>query len=174
MKNKIYTFLAPAKILYGSRPIAFLVIAALTASLTITKVNAGGSPSIGVLLGSWGGGGILKLTDGSSKRIRCNGYYTGGDTQLGMVIRCTGGDQKIEMRSKLSVNASNVSGSWEERTYNAVGSINGTITSNTINMSISGSVVGSMNVKYSRSRQSVSINTNNIGMRSVNITLSRQ
>ena len=130
--------------------------------------------SLKILLGSWGGSGIMKLSDGSSQRIGCNGYYTGGGSQLGMVIRCTSTDQKIEIRSKLSVNANRLSGSWVERTYNAEGQISGKISGHQMRMSIKGAVTGSMNVQFSKRSQKIAIRTNNIGMSSVNITLSRR
>lgn len=142
--------------------------------LGIAEGHAKKSPSLKALLGSWGGSGVLKLESGKSERIRCNGYYTGGGSQLGMVIRCTSKDQKIEMRSKLSLNADRISGNWEERTYNAEGQINGRITSTKMNMSISGSITGTMNVQYSRTRQNVSIRTNNVGLQKVDIVLTRR
>lgn len=138
------------------------------------QAHAAKASPVKLLLGSWGGGGIMKLTDGSSERIRCNGYYTGGGTQLGMVIRCTSSSNKVEMRSKLSLNANRISGSWEERTFNAEGQLSGKISGQKMNMSISGAVVGSMNVKFSKRQQVVTIRTNNIEMKSLNITLKRK
>lgn len=138
------------------------------------EAHAAKASPVKLLLGSWGGGGIMKLTDGSSERIRCNGYYTGGGTQLGMVIRCTSSSNKVEMRSKLSLNSNRISGSWEERTFNAEGQLSGKISGQKMNMSISGAVVGTMNVKFSKRQQIVTIRTNNIEMKSLNITLKRK
>lgn len=154
--------------------VALLCTASSNLVLNFTEAKAGGSPSFKSLLGTWGGGGILKLNDGSSARIQCNGYYTGGGTQLGMVIRCTNKDQKIEMRSKLSLNSNQISGKWEERTYNAEGQIFGKISKTRISMKISGSIEGSMNVRYSRTSQTVTIKTNNASLRSIKINLKRR
>jgi hypothetical protein len=126
-----------------------------------------------LLLGSWGGSGTFNLNDGSSERIQCNAYYTGGGNQLGMAIRCKSSSSNIEIRSKLNKSGNRISGSWEERTYNAGGSASGSATGSRISLQISGGVTGQMTVSYSKTRQTVSISTQGIPLRSVNITLSR-
>ena len=40
------------------------------------------------LLGSWGGSGEIHLDKGRKERIKCNAYYTGGGSDLGLAIRC--------------------------------------------------------------------------------------
>ncbi len=144
----------------------------VVAFFTISSVHA--AQSLKILLGSWGGSGIMKLKDGGSERVGCNGYYTGGGSQLGMVIRCTSAGQKIEIRSKLSVNNNRLTGNWEERSYNAVGHINGKVTGNQMKMAIQGAVTGTMNVRFSRTSQKITIRTNNIGMSRVSITLRKK
>lgn len=128
------------------------------------------------LLGSWGGSGTMKLQDGSSRRLNCNTYYTGGGSQLGMVIRCTGdNDNKIEIRSKLTLSGGQLSGRWEERTYNAEGSVSGKAGNDRITMAITGGgLTGNMAVTYSSNRQDVAITTQGIPLTGVNIRLSRQ
>lgn len=150
------------------------LLIALFVGGAIGLAPAQAAKSIKILLGSWGGSGTMKLQDGSSERIGCTGYYTGGGSQLSMVIRCTNDNQKIEIRSKLSVNANKLSGNWEEVTYNATGQINGKISGNKIKFSIQGAVSGTMSVKFSKYSQKINIETNNIGMSSVDITLRRK
>ncbi len=151
---------------------------ALLAGLLVLAPKAGlqaaeGNP-FDVLLGSWGGSGNFKLNDGTSERIQCNAYYTGGGSQLGMAIRCKSpSNNNIEIRSKLSKSGNRISGTWEERTYNAGGSASGSATGSNIRLQISGGVSGSMSVNYSKSRQSVSISTSGTPLRSVQITLNR-
>jgi hypothetical protein len=125
------------------------------------------------LLGSWGGTGEYSLADGTRERIKCNAYYTGGGTQLGMAIRCSGGNSKIEIRSKLNSSSGRITGHWEERTFNAEGDASGTATGDRITLQITGAVLGNMSVTYTASSQTVSIATTNIALRSVNITLNR-
>ena len=79
------------------------------------------SAAFNTLLGSWGGTGEYSLADGTRARIKCNAYYTGGGSQLGMAIRCSSDNNKIEIRSKLNNSGGRITGHWEERTYNAEG-----------------------------------------------------
>jgi hypothetical protein len=125
------------------------------------------------LLGSWGGSGEYSLADGTRERIKCNAYYTGGGSQLGMAIRCQGGNNKIEIRSKLNSSGGRITGHWEERTFNAEGDASGQATADRITLQISGAVSGNMSVAYTSKSQSVSIATSNTALRSVNITLNR-
>ncbi len=132
-----------------------------------------GSNPFNVLLGSWGGTGNYKLRDGTTERMKCNAYYTGGGSRLGMAIRCSSPNNKIEIRSKLTQSGGRITGSWEERTYNAEGSATGRATGNKLTLQISGAVTGTMSVTYTRTRQSVSISMEGTPLSSVNVTLSR-
>ena len=126
------------------------------------------------LLGTWGGTGIFELKSGTKERITCNAYYTGGESQMGMNIRCSSDNQKIEMRSKLSLADGKITGKWEERTFNAQGDIKGKASKKKMKLNISGAVSGSMNVTFSRVRQEVQINTEGTELKVVNITLTRR
>jgi hypothetical protein len=107
------------------------------------------------------------------ERLSCNAYYTGGGSQLGMAIRCKSDSSNVEIRSKLSLSGSQITGNWEERTYNAAGSATGTATPGKISIRVSGTISGSMVVNYSRTSQSVSISTSGSPLQSVSISLTR-
>jgi hypothetical protein len=155
------------------RLIALIGVAVLALLVASSQLSADAGNPFSTLLGSWGGSGEYRLQDGTTQRVKCNAYYTGGGTQLGMVIRCSSDTNKIEIRSKLSSSGGRITGSWEERTYNAEGSASGSATGDKINLQISGAVNGTMQVAYTASRQSVSISTQGVALRSVNITLGR-
>ena len=159
------------------KPAYPLLAAALLAGLLIlaprAEIQAAEGNPFDVLLGSWGGSGNFKLNDGTSERIQCSAYYTGGGSTLGMAIRCKSPSNNIEIRSKLNKSGSKISGTWEERTFNAVGNASGSASASNIRLQISGGVSGSMSVNYSKSRQSVSISTSGSPLRSVQITLNR-
>ncbi|MFW6024614.1 MAG: hypothetical protein ACOC8P_03245 [Dichotomicrobium sp.] len=148
---------------------------ALAISLAYTSAVSAATP-FDKLFGSWGGSGLMRLEDGTTRRMRCNTYYTGRASQLGMVVRCTGdNDNKIEIRSRLSYSGGRLSGQWEERTYNARGRVSGTAGDNRINLNITGGgLTGRMAVSLSGSRQNVNITTQGIPLKSVTITLARQ
>jgi hypothetical protein len=154
-----------------------LLVGAATLVLAILLLPTGPSradPSpFDGLLGSWGGTGEIRLDKGRRERIKCNAYYTGGGSQLGLAIRCNSDSYKIEIRSKLSYSGGRLTGNWEERTFNATGSASGTATPSRISLSIRGGVSGTMVVSYTKSRQSVSISTQGIALQGVSITLGR-
>jgi hypothetical protein len=126
------------------------------------------------LIGSWGGSGTYRLDDGRTEKVRCDAYYTGGGTQLGMVVRCTSETNKLEIRSKLSASGNVLSGSWEERTYHAQGTVAGQIMGEQLSLNISGGITGKMNVSFGRSRQNVAISTQGIPLQNVTIGLTRK
>jgi hypothetical protein len=153
-----------------------LAAAALTAPIILAQSHSTEADPGNIfdeLLGSWRGGGQMELSEGKTERLKCNAYYTGGGSQLGMAIRCQSESSNVEIRSKLSQSGGRITGTWEERTFNAQGNASGQATNGRISLSISGSVVGSMLVSYSGSRQSVSISTQNIALKSVSIDLTR-
>ena len=125
------------------------------------------------LLGSWRGSGQIQLSDGRTERLKCNAYYTGGGAQLGMAIRCQSESSNVEIRSKLSQTGGRISGTWEERTFNAEGTASGQATGDNISLQISGGVTGTMRVSYTGSRQSVAIATKGIALKNVTIDLTR-
>lgn len=135
---------------------------------------AANSNPFATLLGSWGGSGLITMQDGKKERIKCTAYYTGGGTQLGLAIYCKSSTQDVKMRGKISYNGGTLSGTWEERNFNATGDINGTASKNRIAMRIGGNVSGKMVVAYSKNRQRVTISTDGIGLKSVNVTMSRR
>ena len=153
-----------------------LAAVAMTAALMFvstdgTKADTGNP--FDVLLGSWRGGGQMELSEGKTERLKCNAYYTGGGSRLGVAIRCQSEISNIEFRSKLSQTGGRINGTWEERTYNAEGTASGQATSGNINLAISGGVTGSMLVSFGASRQSVSISTQGIALKGVSIDLTR-
>jgi hypothetical protein len=127
------------------------------------------------LAGNWTGSGQIKLDNGKSEALKCRAYYTRKEEDtLGIAIRCASASNKIELRANLNQSGSQVEGTWEERTFNAAGTVIGRVTSGRINLSITGGTFsGSMNVAITGARHSVSIETNGIGLRAVNISLSR-
>lgn len=149
-----------------------LATAALAGVFMSTPSKEATASSVDGLLGSWRGSGTAKY-DSGSERLSCNAYYTGGGSSLGLAIRCTSPTSTVHIRSKLRVSGSKVSGSWEERTYNAGGSASGTLTPSRLSIRIAGTISGSMTVNYSQSRQSVSISTSGTSLRGVSLSLSR-
>ena len=115
----------------------------------------------------------MELDQGRKERLKCNAYYTGGGSQLRMAILCQSESSNLHFRSNLSLSGGRITGSWEERTYNAQGNASGQESGGKISLNISGGVTGTMSVVYTPSRQSVSISTQGIALESVKIELTR-
>jgi hypothetical protein len=175
-RSRIFHSALGRQMMTASRKYAATVasVAAAVLFFLCAPANAAANTPFDVLLGSWGGSGQYQLQDGTRVRIRCNGYYTGGGSHLGMTIRCTGeGSKLIEIRSQLSSSGGRIVGNWEERTYNAEGSASGSVTGDKISLQISGGVTGTMQVSYTSSHQRILIATQGVALKSVTIELTR-
>jgi hypothetical protein len=106
--------------------------------------------------------------------VRCQAYYTEGGQRLRLAIRCRSASSEIEVRGLLTQRGDTVSGTWEERTFNVSGEVDGRITASRLSVAITGGgFSGSMSVDFGGARQSVVISTQGISMRSVNVTLGK-
>lgn len=151
---------------------ALALISAGTVSLS--TISAAANPSLDTLAGSWRGSGEISFEDGTAENISCNGYYKGAGN-LSIVIRCKGTSSSFELRSKLESNGDKVSGSWEERTYNATGDASGKASAGKLNVQFSGSLTGSLDMSFSQSSQSVSVSvgTKGAGIKGVRVSFNR-
>lgn len=148
----------------------------LALMLTVAGASAARAETIfDTLVGTWNGSGQIKLENGKSEALKCRAFYTQKESDsLGIALRCASASNKIELRASLNQARGDVDGSWEERTFNAAGTVKGKVSGSRINLTITGGTFsGSMNVSITGARHSVSIETNGIGLRAVNISLSR-
>src|SRR5262249_52932509 len=126
------------------------------------------------LQGSWAGQGQIRYDDGQSEGIRCNAYYTGGGEKLRLAIRCRSATTEVEIRGQLTAEGEKLTGTWEERTFNASGEASGRVVADKMSLSVTGGgFKGAMSVSYGSAKQVVTISTEGIRMRSVNVTLSK-
>jgi hypothetical protein len=158
--------------LFLTRLAALVLIGVPAVSLSTNLVAA--EASLDVLAGAWRGSGTMSFESGKTETISCNGYYKSGDI-LSVVIRCKGASSNFELRSKLKSNGDKVSGSWEERTYNATGDASGSASAGNLDVQFSGSLTGSLAMNFSSSSQSVSVSvgTKGAGIKGVRVSLSR-
>lgn len=136
--------------------------------------GAAGEDPFELIRGKWAGTGVMSFTDGTSERIVCNSQYSGTASQLGLFIGCKSNISAIALSAKLSANAGNLLGTWEEKTYKAIGSVSGKATENRIQFYIGGNVLGSMTVNYNKTTQQVTIKTTGISLKDMTITMRRQ
>ena len=149
-------------------------LAAFALIISGGAIAAPANSSFDGLLGAWSGSGQVRYQSGDTEGIRCTAYYTGGGQKLGLAIRCKSASNDIDIRGALTHQGEKVSGTWEERTFNASGEASGRIAASRLNLSISGGgFSGTMAVSYSGARQTVAITTQGIPMKSVNVTLTK-
>ena len=148
---------------------------ALVGPVSCPAVQAASESVVSTLTGTWGGSGRISYTDGSGEAIRCSAYYTGGGNALNMVIQCKSDKNPIHIRSKLQIDGSRASGDWEERTFNAAGSVSGSVSSSNMSLNISGGgLSGSMSVSFSKSSHTVNVITKGIAMSRATMSFSRR
>ena len=150
------------------------LIAAVLLAVVCSEPAFAQSPFAG-LDGAWSGPGQVRLENGSRERLSCRAYYTpkDGGAGLGMAIRCASQSYSIEVRSTLRYEQGKVTGSWEERTFNASGSLSGRASGGNLTLTITGGVSGTMSVALSSGRQTVSIATETAGLKGVSVQLTR-
>ena len=149
-------------------------LAAVAAGVPAMRAQAADNP-FPALAGTWNGSGTASLEGGKTESLRCKGYYTagGGGTTLGLSIRCANASSKVELRANLSYADGNVTGDWEERTYNQSGTVSGKASSNRLNLAITGGIQGSILVSLAGTNHSVSVLTGGSTLKGINVSMSR-
>ena len=156
--------------------VALVRIASVSAAAVILSAgfaHAADNPFPG-LVGSWSGAGEVVLDSGQTEKMACKGYYTGQGEGLGLAIRCANPSSKIDLRATLTYANGAVGGTWEERTYNAGGSLAGKASAEKVMLKIDGGGLdASMAVVIKAASHAVMIATQGTGIKSVNITFNR-
>lgn len=158
-------------------------LAAMAAVGLLAIVIAGATPSGSAsaqspfrsLDGVWSGQGRVVLDNGNTERLSCRANYSqrASGSGLGMSIRCASSSYKIELRATLASAGGNLSGTWEERAYNAEGTLTGRATGSTLSLAFEGNITGSMSLNFSDRKQTISITTTVGGFKGVSISLSK-
>lgn len=158
-------------------PFRLMLVTAITAATVgsgIAPATARSANPLATLAGSWGGAGTVRFEGGRSERLTCRGHYSTKSSGIGIALRCASASAKIDLRSTLAYQSGRVSGTWEERTFNASGNATGRASSGHISLAISGSgLSGSMFVSFGSATQSVSIRISGTSLRGVSINLRR-
>ena len=143
---------------------------------SLQPLNAAPQDVFGSMSGFWMGPGRIEFDGGSSEALLCKAYYATEDQvdRLSIVLRCASPSQKIELRAKLLAQGSNLSGTWEERTFNASGTVTGQAMDRQITLAVDGGgFTASMLVVQDEGQQSVSIATQGVGFKNVSVSLTR-
>lgn len=137
---------------------------------------ANSASEFSALSGFWKGPGRIEFTDGSSEALVCKAYYAASDQpkRLSIALRCASRSNKIELRAKLAAEGAHLTGTWEERSFNASGTVTGTAIDGEIVLTIDGSgFAATMLVTQDDKQQVVSISAQGVAFTKVNVSLSR-
>lgn len=126
--------------------------------------------------GAWRGKGQVRLSGGQTEPIECRAYYTqkeGGAT-VNLALTCASTSHKIQMRASLAVSGNTIVGDWEERTFNATGTVAGTATAGRLNVAITGGgLTGNMSITTLGGDQSIRISTEGTGFQGLTMRLKK-
>ncbi len=149
--------------------------AVIFGALLFAALPADAASPFSRLSGTWSGAGQFRLENGKTESIRCSANYVPRSSGLGLALRCASASNRVELRADLTANGSRVSGTWEERSYNASGRVTGVAVGDTLRLSIDGGgLSGSMLVRTTGGSQSISVRTDTTALKGVNISLRRR
>lgn len=122
--------------------------------------EAAGTPSLTSLAGRWSGWGSIRMESGAWEQVKCVAVYQvkDGGGRLTQNLRCASRSYRIDAVADLDVIGAVVSGRWEERSYEAKGTVSGRLTDEGFSLSIQGdSFSAAMAVTVGGCRQSLTI-----------------
>jgi hypothetical protein len=136
---------------------ALILALALAVPAVAADPKAAGSP-FDQLSGDWKGGGTVTPTKGDPMKVACKATYKVTGSTLSQNLRCAGVDYRIDATTKLTDKGGKIKGSWNEKTYDANGGVNGTAKDKTIHARISGDKFsGRMSINLSDAGHEINI-----------------
>lgn len=124
--------------------------------------------------GTWSGRGNAVFNGGARESLMCKAYYTGKNSNLKLALRCASQSNKIDMRAALTGNGQDITGTWEERTFNAQGSVEGSLKGKRLQVTLDGGITGTLILSLGSDSQLVSLNTEGATLTGVHLKLTRR
>jgi hypothetical protein len=152
-----------------------MAAAALATCAALAATVAAAGP-IDEMSGYWSGNGTVVLASGNPERVKCAVTYKIGEgsTQIKQSMRCASGDYSINASAELNVKGAQVSGSWEEKTYAAVGQVTGRYSGSDLVLSIQGAnFTAAMSVSLSACKQSINITPKGLDVTRISLALTK-
>jgi hypothetical protein len=159
------------------RRICAFVIGALATIVVFAAPQASAqSGPFSALAGSWGGGGRIDFSDGSSERLRCRATYAvgGGGSSAQLTLRCASDSYNFNLSSSIASQGGAVSGTWSESSRGIGGTLSGRANGNTMQLQVLGAAFAAgLSLSVSGNRQVVSIAAPASQIKQATITLTR-
>lgn len=136
----------------------FACLAAVATQAHIASAFEG--EAIGKLAGRWSGEGVMTLASGPRESFKCVvTYFPSEDgSRVKQNLRCKGASYNFDAATHLQIAQGRVTGLWEDKVYSLGGSVNGTVTQDGFDVTLSGRFFeAKMTVVSSPCQQSVTI-----------------
>jgi hypothetical protein len=158
---------------FRSIPGAAVTCLALVLLLTQGPASAG---VFSGMEGNWSGSGVLSYANGNKERLRCRASYSVGrdGNQLNLSIRCASDSYRFDLSGYMINNRGAISGQWSETSFNAAGTVRGSVSGNRIQAHAVGNTFSAnLSLTTGGNRQTVTISPQATDVRSVTLTLAR-
>jgi hypothetical protein len=140
------------------------------------QYRAGGIAVVGIAM-SWSGGGVINTSDGTQEQLRCRASYDVGGTgsDLRLSLRCASDSYTFDLASEVQYRGGVISGSWNETSRNASGTISGRAAGGRIEASARGDAFSAnLSLTTRGNRQTVSIRPQGTSITAVSLALDRR
>jgi hypothetical protein len=150
--------------------------AALVAGVLLVPVAADAAGPFSALAGAWSGTGRITMADGNTEQLRCRASYDVGGTgnDLRLTIRCASQGYNFDLGGNVAYQGGRISGTWNEASRNAGGSVSGTANANLIQATATGeSFSANLSLNTRGDKQTVSIRSEGTDIAGVSLALNR-
>lgn len=109
-------------------------------ALVVEPARAQDQDPFAKFMGRWVGEGRLGIRNGSTEQVKCRVTYTKGEVarQVQQSIRCASAAGSIEVKSEVSHNGEELSGTWKELVHDLQGNVSGKVTDKGLRVRVSG------------------------------------
>lgn len=152
-----------------------LATVALSSGALAQGASQGTAATFRNLVGGWSGGGTIKMSSGTTERIRCRAVYQLATNQgLNQDLLCASDSFKFQIRSNITRQDKNLAGVWQETTRNISGNVSGRISAGRIDVRVEGSVFSAtLSLAQTGNRQAVTIRPSGTDVAEVSIAMTR-
>jgi hypothetical protein len=137
----------------------------------------GAAGPFATMAGSWSGGGMLTMANGTQERLRCRASYSpaGDGNNLHLSLQCASDSYNFNLAGDVENRGGAISGSWSESSRNASGTISGRASGDSIEAVARGdSFSAGISLMTQGNRQSVTLTPQGTDVRSVSVTLAKR
>jgi hypothetical protein len=148
----------------------------LLGSLTASHIGQAATSPFAAMAGSWSGAGTM-TTSAGQERLRCRAAYQvgGGGDHLRLNLRCASQSYNFDLSGTFEHRGGTISGSWNETTRNASGTVSGRVSGDHVQAAARGDTFSaSLSLTTRGNRQAVTIQSQGTEVSAISITLNKQ